>query len=119
MKSEEAENKEEIKKSQDVPERKDSQVIQLERTNKIESEDHPLEVNANINQQEVYEQLFPKAEYYKDMMLAAINKAQYFDDLGCGAWAVVISISNPYQAIGVRILDQCPECAHGFFRFLW
>lgn len=61
--------------------------------------------------------LFPKAEYYKDMMLAAINKAQYFDDLGCGACAVVVSTSNPYAAVRVRILDQCPECAHGSLDF--
>ena len=56
MKSEEAENNEEIKKSQDGPERKDSQEKLHEGTNKIESEGHPLEVNANLNQQEVHEQ---------------------------------------------------------------
>ena len=56
MKSEEAEHNEEIKKSQDGPERKDSQDIEQKRTNIIESEDHTFEVNANINKQEVHEQ---------------------------------------------------------------
>ena len=57
--------------------------------------------------------LFPKEEYYNDMMLAAINHEQYVDDLGCGLCAVVVSTSNDFQPIRVRILDQCPECAHG------
>lgn len=57
--------------------------------------------------------LFPKEEYYKDMMYAAINYQQYNSDFGCGACALVVSTSNPYKAIRVRVLDQCPECAHG------
>ena len=61
--------------------------------------------------------LFPKDEYYKDMMLAAINHDQYIDDLGCGLCAVVVSTSNPFKPIRVRVLDQCPECAHGSLDF--
>jgi expansin (peptidoglycan-binding protein) len=61
--------------------------------------------------------LFPKLEYYNDMMLAAINKPQYTQDMGCGVCAVVVSDTHPYQPIRVRILDQCPECAHGSLDF--
>ena len=61
--------------------------------------------------------LFPKDEYYKDMMLAAINHDQYIDDLGCGLCAVVVSTSNPFKPIRVRVLDRCPECAHGSLDF--
>jgi expansin (peptidoglycan-binding protein) len=57
--------------------------------------------------------LFPKEEFYNDMMYAAINQQQYMDDLGCGLCALVVSTSNPYKAIRVRVLDRCPECAHG------
>ena len=31
--------------------------------------------------------------------------------------AVVVSTSNPYKAIRVRIIDQCPECEHGSLDF--
>ena len=61
--------------------------------------------------------LFPKEEYYADMMYAAINHDQYVDDLGCGLCALVVSTSNPYKPIRIRILDQCPECAHGSLDF--
>ena len=61
--------------------------------------------------------LFPKVEYYKDMMYAAINNQQYHADMGCGACALVVSTSNPYKPIRVRIIDQCPECAHGSLDF--
>ena len=61
--------------------------------------------------------LFPKAEYYKDMMFAAINKPQYTDDMGCGLCAVAVSTSHPMAPIRVRIIDQCPECAHGSLDF--
>jgi len=57
--------------------------------------------------------LFPKDEFYNDLMYAAINNQQYIDDLGCGACAVVVSTSNPYKPIRVRIVDRCPECVHG------
>ena len=61
--------------------------------------------------------LFPKKEYYADMMYAAINHDQYVDDLGCGACALVVCTSNPYKPIRVRIIDQCPECEHGSLDF--
>jgi len=61
--------------------------------------------------------LFPKKEYYKDMMYAAINKDQFINDLGCGACALVVSTSNPFKPIRVRIIDQCPECKHGDLDF--
>jgi len=56
---------------------------------------------------------FPKDEYYKDMMYAALNSKQYSDDLGCGACAVVVSTEAPYKPIRVRVIDKCPECKHG------
>jgi len=61
--------------------------------------------------------LFPKKEYYNDMMYAALNNKQYNLDMGCGLCAVVVSTSNPYKAIRVRIIDQCPECEHGSLDF--
>eukprot|EP00833_Pecoramyces_ruminatium_P003213 jgi/Orpsp1_1/1177245/evm.model.c7180000060681.2 len=61
--------------------------------------------------------LFPKDEYYKDMMYAAINRDQYLNDLGCGACALVVSTSNPYKPIRIRVIDQCPECKHGDLDF--
>ena len=61
--------------------------------------------------------LFPAKTYYKDMMYAAINHDQYIDDLGCGLCAAVVSPSNPNKVIRVRVLDQCPECAHGSLDF--
>ena len=59
----------------------------------------------------------PKDEYYNDMMFAALNHDQYFDDMGCGLCALVVSPSNPYKPIRVRIIDQCPECEHGSLDF--
>ncbi|OUM64896.1 carbohydrate-binding module family 63 protein [Piromyces sp. E2] len=56
---------------------------------------------------------YPTAEYYEDMMYAAINSKQYKDDLGCGACAVVISTEEPYKPIRIRVIDKCPECKHG------
>ena len=61
--------------------------------------------------------LFPKKEFYKDMMYAAINRQQYFDDLGCGMCGVAVLTKNPVKPIRFRILDQCPECAHGSLDF--
>jgi len=61
--------------------------------------------------------LFPKKEYYNDMMYAALNRDQFINDLGCGACALVVSTSNPYKPIRVRIIDQCPECKHGDLDF--
>ncbi|OUM68648.1 carbohydrate-binding module family 63 protein [Piromyces sp. E2] len=61
--------------------------------------------------------LFPKDEYYKDMMYAALNRDQYLNDLGCGACALVVSTSNPYKPIRIRVIDQCPECKHGDLDF--
>jgi len=61
--------------------------------------------------------LFPKDEYYTDMMFAALNHDQYFDDMGCGACALVVSTSNPNKPIRIRIIDQCPECEHGSLDF--
>ncbi|KAL6598771.1 hypothetical protein LY90DRAFT_392871 [Neocallimastix californiae] len=61
--------------------------------------------------------LFPKEEYYKDMMYAALNHEQYINDLGCGACALVVSTSNPYKPIRIRVIDQCPECKHGDLDF--
>lgn len=61
--------------------------------------------------------LFPKDEYYKDMMFAAINQDQYMTDMGCGLCAVAVSTSNPFKPIRVRIIDRCPECAHGSLDF--
>jgi len=61
--------------------------------------------------------LFPKKEYYNDMMYAALNNKQYNTDMGCGLCALVVSTSNPYKPIRVRIIDQCPECAHGSLDF--
>ena len=61
--------------------------------------------------------LFPKEEYYADMMYAALNHDQYFDDLGCGLCALVVSTSHPYKPIRIRVIDQCPECEHGSLDF--
>lgn len=61
--------------------------------------------------------LFPKVEYYKDLMYAAINQDQYATDFGCGLCAVAVSTSNPFKPIRVRIIDRCPECAHGSLDF--
>ena len=61
--------------------------------------------------------LFPKKEFYNDMMYAAINRQQYFDDLGCGMCGVAVATNNPVKPIRFRILDQCPECAHGSLDF--
>ena len=61
--------------------------------------------------------LFPKDEYYNDMMYAAINQDQYMTDLGCGLCAVAVSTSNPYKPVRVRIIDRCPECEHGSLDF--
>ena len=61
--------------------------------------------------------LFPKEEYYSDMMYAALNHDQYFDDMGCGLCALVVSTSNPNKPIRIRVIDQCPECEHGSLDF--
>ena len=61
--------------------------------------------------------LFPKEEYYADMMYAALNHDQYFDDMGCGLCALVVSTSHPYNPIRIRVIDQCPECEHGSLDF--
>ena len=61
--------------------------------------------------------LFPKEEYYKDKMYAAINNAQYNQDYGCGLCALVVTDESPKNAIRVRMIDQCPECAKGSLDF--
>ena len=61
--------------------------------------------------------LFPKGEYYLDMMFAALNHDQYVDDMGCGLCALVVSTSHPYKPIRIRVIDQCPECEHGSLDF--
>ena len=61
--------------------------------------------------------LFPKAEYYADKMYAAINNAQYNTDYGCGLCALVVTDESPKNAIRVRMIDQCPECAKGSLDF--
>lgn len=61
--------------------------------------------------------LFPRGEYYSDMMFAALNHDQYVDDMGCGLCAVVVSTSHPYNPIRIRVIDQCPECEHGSLDF--
>lgn len=61
--------------------------------------------------------LFPKGEYYSDMMFAALNHDQYVDDMGCGLCAIVVSTSHPYNPIRIRVIDQCPECEHGSLDF--
>ena len=61
--------------------------------------------------------LFPKEEYYAEFMFAALNHDQYFDDMGCGTCALVVSTSNPNKPVRVRIIDQCPECEHGSLDF--
>lgn len=61
--------------------------------------------------------LFPKEEYYKDKMYAAINNAQYNTDMGCGLCALVVTNESPKNAIRVRMIDQCPECAKGSLDF--
>ncbi|ORX81773.1 hypothetical protein BCR32DRAFT_293068 [Anaeromyces robustus] len=61
--------------------------------------------------------LFPKDEYYDDMMYAALNEEQYSNDLGCGLCAVVVTNSAPHKPIRVRIVDKCPECKHGSLDF--
>lgn len=61
--------------------------------------------------------LFPKDEYYNDMMFAAVNQEQYMNDLGCGLCAVAVSTSNPFKPIRIRVIDRCPECEHGSLDF--
>lgn len=61
--------------------------------------------------------LFPKGEYYSDMMFAALNHDQYENDMGCGLCALVVSTSHPYNPIRIRVIDQCPECEHGSLDF--
>lgn len=45
-----------------------------------------------------------------DLMVAAMNHADYADSLLCGAY---IEIAGPKATIVVRIVDQCPECPAG------
>ncbi len=61
--------------------------------------------------------LFPKKEFYNDLMYAAINQDQYVSDFGCGLCAVAVSTSNPFKPIRIRVIDRCPECAHGSLDF--
>jgi expansin len=52
--------------------------------------------------------LFPPSP--DNMMVAAMNHADYNDAAVCGAFA---RVTGPNGAIMVRIVDQCPECAPG------
>jgi expansin (peptidoglycan-binding protein) len=49
-----------------------------------------------------------------DLMVAAINAAQYNNAALCGAYAAV---TGPKGSVTVRIVDQCPECPHGDLDF--
>ncbi len=45
-----------------------------------------------------------------DLMVAAVNHAQYDNAALCGAYAAV---TGPKGSVTVRIVDQCPECPYG------
>jgi expansin (peptidoglycan-binding protein) len=49
-----------------------------------------------------------------DLMVAAVNHAQYDNAALCGAYAAV---TGPKGSVTVRIVDQCPECPHGDLDF--
>jgi expansin len=45
-----------------------------------------------------------------DLMVAAMNSADYDTAAWCGA---CLAVTGPNGAVTVRVVDQCPECKHG------
>jgi expansin (peptidoglycan-binding protein) len=45
-----------------------------------------------------------------DLMVAAMNEADYEGSLNCGAY---IQVTGPKGAVTVKIVDRCPECQPG------
>jgi expansin len=45
-----------------------------------------------------------------DLMVAAMNNADYANSAWCGA---CVEVTGPSSKITVRIVDRCPGCAHG------
>src|ERR1700729_3881732 len=45
-----------------------------------------------------------------DLMVVAMNAPDYGNAVWCGA---CLSVTGPMATITVRVVDQCPECAHG------
>ena len=45
-----------------------------------------------------------------DLLVAAINAVDYNTAAWCGA---CLEVSGPMGTVTVRVVDQCPECAHG------
>ena len=45
-----------------------------------------------------------------DLMVAAMNAADYGDAVWCGA---CLAVTGPMGTVTVRVVDQCPGCSHG------
>ncbi|HTR51474.1 MAG TPA: expansin EXLX1 family cellulose-binding protein [Kofleriaceae bacterium] len=45
-----------------------------------------------------------------DLMVAAMNAADYGDATWCGA---CLAVTGPMGTVTVRVVDQCPGCSHG------
>jgi expansin len=45
-----------------------------------------------------------------DLMVAAMNAPDYDNSAWCGA---CLAVTGPMATITVRVVDQCPGCAHG------
>lgn len=45
-----------------------------------------------------------------DLLVAAMNAADYNNAAWCGA---CLEVTGPMGTVTVRVVDQCPECAHG------
>ncbi|HYF63428.1 MAG TPA: expansin EXLX1 family cellulose-binding protein [Herpetosiphonaceae bacterium] len=45
-----------------------------------------------------------------DLMVGAMNNADYADSIYCGAY---VEVTGPKGAVTVRIVDRCPECLPG------
>ena len=45
-----------------------------------------------------------------DLMVAAMNAADYGDATWCGA---CLAVTGPMGSVTVRVVDQCPGCSHG------
>jgi expansin len=45
-----------------------------------------------------------------DLLVAALNTADYHESLLCGAF---IEVTGPRGTVTVRVVDRCPECAPG------
>ena len=45
-----------------------------------------------------------------DLMIAAINDAQYADSIACGT---CLAVSGPSGEVVVKVIDRCPECLPG------